>query len=276
MRIDVRINMRVDVHIHVHDGPEDPADEPSRDQSQQSEGEDDGKDEQTEAGTDPEKDHTETQTSAPIVLSELALHPPSWPADGFADDDPATTYMVDILHSFDMRSVRLSAAEDFMIYPPQGPNDREGRGLRAFDQLTRRRIANSSNSNFLIRYHSYVGDMVGKVYFSKTGLTIILQALRSVLKNNGDIPSLSQHVDRLNAGNSAMIYPRPVHLESSQFYHAYIDPFAPEGARTAVAALQAAVRNSSYNYALFRAHIDLNTIPHGPGQFAFLAVYDSV
>lgn len=250
VRIDVRINMRVDVHIHVDDGPEHPAGEPSRGQSQQSEREIDGEDEQTEAGVNAQKGHPETQTSAPIVLSKLALRLPSWPAGGFADDDPATVNMFDILYSFEFRSVMPSAAEDFIIFAPKQPRYGEKRVSRPIDHLSRFGMANGRNYNFFSPNAARPGEMVGKFDFSKTCLTIILQALRSVV-GIVPFPPQSQHVDRLNAANGAIKYARPRYWEAARCYSASVNPFTLEGVRTAAAVLQAAARDSSSGHVLF-------------------------
>lgn len=230
-------------------------------------------DKQTDTGANSQEDHPGSQTSAPIVLSELALHPPSWPADGFADDDPAALNMVDILHSFDLRSVRPSAAEDFIIYPPTNH-------IRPFYQLSRRQTADGSNYNFLFSNPDEPGQMVGKVDFSKTGLTIILQAIRLTVRNNGGpmpFSPLSQHVDRLNAATGAMEYVRPKYSETEHCYCASVNPFTPEGVRTAAAVLQAAARDSSCDYALFNVFSVLDVILNTRGKLeACIAVFPMI
>lgn len=187
----------------------------------------------------------------PIVLSELTLNPPPWPAGRFPDADPAIAHMVDILQSFDTRSVKASAIEDIIVIPTA---DEHERNIRPFAQLYRRSTSGGRHYNFLHPRPDRPKEIMGKVDFSKVGLTIIIQALRAIVSSYEEtipIPPLSQMVDRLNAEDDAMDYRRP--RDYIRVHYARVNPFTPEGVRTAVAVLQAAIRQSSSGYAVFHA-----------------------
>lgn len=220
-------------------------------QVQQNEQQNSGKNTQADTGADGQGDHSSAQ-AVPIVLSKLALHPPQWPAAGFANDDPAIAHMVAIMQSLEARPPSPSPAEDIILLPTIDPKKRE---QKLFEQLLRRRVTDGGNYNFFLPFAEFPGDMIGKVDFSKTGLAIMTEALRAVVRGYGETTSiapLSQHVDRLNAANGVMDFVKPRKDDGVHF--AFVRPFTPEGVRTVSAALQAALRHPASKYAIFYAH----------------------
>lgn len=233
-----------DVDQNLTDGVE-------NDQIQQNEQQNSEQSRQADTGADGQDDHSSVQAAAPIVLSELALHPPTWPAAGFADDDPAAAHMIAIMQSLETRPPRPNAVEDIIILPTTNAAMRQ---YRPFEQLLRRQVTDGGNHNFFLPFPDHPGEMIGKVGFSMAGLAIMIEALRAVVRGYGDtmsIAPLSQHVDRLNAANGTMHFVTP--RKWDQLHYCDIYPFTPEGARTAAAALQAALRHPAYKYGLFYA-----------------------
>jgi hypothetical protein len=274
VRVNTRINTRIVVRIHVDDGPQDPSDGPNSDQSQQSDENNDEETSQAVIGPDDQQDRPEAETSTSVMLSELAQHPLDWPADGFADDDPAAAHMAEILQSLDTLAVRPCAVEDIIITRTTDEKDRKD---RPFEQLSRRGVAGGGDGNFFLPNPSDPGNMTGKVDCSKTGLTVIMQALREVVRNHGEAMSISpssHQADQLDAANGAMSFTQPNKLENSQTYGAVVDPFTPKGARTAAAALQLAARDSTGDHVIFCALAVLEADRDVLGKSsAILAVY---
>ncbi|KAK7698601.1 hypothetical protein SLS64_012340 [Diaporthe eres] len=147
-----------------------------------------GENKQADTGADGQDDHSPAQASAPIVLSELALHPPTWPAAGFSADDPATAHMFAIMQSLETRPPRPSSVEDIIILPTTNAAMRQH---RPFEQLLRRRVTDGGNHNFFLPFPDHPGDMIGKVAFSKTGLAIMIEALRAVVRGYGETVSIA-------------------------------------------------------------------------------------
>lgn len=172
----------------------------------------------------------------------------NWPAEGFADDDPAANYMIDILQFFNSRCEnRVSSATVLAIETPE----HEDRRLRPFQQALRF-VEGKSHTNFFLQNPKRKGRIMGKVQFDKIGLTILIQAVRMVVGSYGDlghIPPLGEHKTRLNASKGAMDFIR--HNEDRQTCYVFVEPYRPEGVRSALAALQAGVRYSTAGHVLF-------------------------
>lgn len=182
------------------------------------------------------------------IIDELLARMATWPAGGFADDDPATGFMVEILGFFRRRYVARLTADEFAVVPTA---NKEERTLRPYQQAMQYR-EDGSDVNFWFEDPEHPGQMMGKVDLSKVGLSIIVQALRAVVNNYEDVRSitpLGRHVERLHEANGAMEWVR--HREDEQTCFVFADPYTPEGARSALSALQAAVRYSQPGRVLF-------------------------
>lgn len=190
------------------------------------------------------------QEQNPVVnkLISWPLDAVAWPADGFADDDPASVYTIDILRNFYTRCERMLSLDDVVVIPTTQANDKE---LRPYQQVLRHGLAAAGGYNILFPHPDFEG-LMGKVSFSKVGLTVIIQAVRSVVSGYNDmgpIPALYEETDCLNASSGVMQFSR--HEEQQQTCFVDVDPFKPEGVRSALSALQAAVRYSTAGYVIF-------------------------
>lgn len=175
-------------------------------------------------------------------------YPGDWPADGFSDDDPATIYMMDIMWSFHQRCGKTLALRD--VVPIRTPEDEDAE-LRPFQQIGECG-GDMAVCNFLFQHPDYPAQMMGKVDCSKVGLTVIIQGIRAVVNNYMDrtvIPRPKDHVERLNSSNGAMEFKK--HLEEAQTCYVLVEPYMPEGIRSALSALQAAARYSSCRHVIF-------------------------
>lgn len=191
-----------------------------------------------------------TQGETSVVWKPVSSHldADNWPAEGFADDDPAASYMVDILWFFKNRCESRVPADTVLAIETPEHEDRKFRPFQQALQLGR----GKSNTNFFLQNPKRMGRIMGKVKFDKIGLTILIQAVRTVVNNYADpghIPPLSDHINRLNASNGAMDFLR--HKEDRQTCYVFVEPYRPEGVRSALAALQAGVRYSTAGHVLF-------------------------
>lgn len=192
------------------------------------------------------------QEENPVVnkLISWSLDAVTWPAEGFADDDPATVYTIDILRNFYTRCERMLSLDDVVVIPTTQANDKD---LRPYQQVLRHGLVVAGGYNILFPHPDFEGHMMGKVGFSRVGLTVIIQAIRAVVSGYNDmgpIPALYEHTDCLNASNRVMQFSH--HEEQQQqTWFVDVDPFKPEGVRSALSALQAAVRYSTAGYVIF-------------------------
>lgn len=207
---------------------------------------------QADTAAADQHDNPPAQAPAPIVLSELALNPPRWPGQGFGDDDPAMPHMVATMQSLEAHAPTPIASDDVLFLPSTDPDERP---FHRYEQIMRRRKSDGRNYNFFLPLpDAEPGEMIGKVDWSATALRVIVEASRHAARSYqdaGPIATLSEHVDRLNAVEG------PVHFVRSflwgGFYSSLLDPFTPEGVRTATAVLQDAMRVSHLKYVLFLA-----------------------
>lgn len=191
------------------------------------------------------------QEENPVVnkLISWSLDAVAWPADGFANDDPATVYTIDILRNFYTRCERMLSLDDVVVIPTTQAYANE---LRPYQQVLRHGLVVAGGYNILFPHPDFEGHMMGKVGFSKVGLTVIIQAIRAVVSGYNDmgpIPALYEHGDCLNASSGIMQFRQ--HEEQQQTCFVDVDPFKPEGVRSALSALQAAVRYSTAGYVIF-------------------------
>ena len=237
------------VVVHTVDDHQNPSQGSSNDQPQQSKQHNSGENEQAHTGADSPQQHPPAQASASVVLSELALHRPRRPAGGFADDDPATANMVAILQSLEAQPPTPTAVRDIILLPTTNPNKRR---FYPFEQLLRRRMTDGANYNFFLPFPYCQGDMMGKVDFSETGLTIITESMRAVVRGYGETMPVAPLGQHLNAADDVARFVRPRELD--QIHYSNVCPFTPGGIRTVAAILQAALRRPGSEHALFYAH----------------------
>lgn len=205
------------------------------------------------------------------MLRELAMHPPRWPAGGFSYHDPAAAHMVSIMQSLDARPPTLSAVRDIIFLPNTDPNKRRS---CAFEQLLRRQTTDGGNHNFFVPFPHGGRFLTGKVNFSETGVAIITEALRAVVRAEVEtvlVAPLSQQVDRLNAANGAMSITTPGIVVHGDRYFDTVCPFTPEGVRMVVALLQAALGNPGSKYAIFYANAEVDP-PLARGRLASVLI----
>lgn len=191
---------------------------------------------------------TQGETSVVWKPGKSYLDADDWPAEGFDDDDPAAVYMIDILKWFTSRCESRVAADTVLAMETPEHEDRKLRPFQQALQLGK----GKSNTNFFLQNPKRMGRIMGKVKFDKIGLTILIQAVRTVVNgyvDRGHIPPLSEHINRLNASNGAMDFLR--HDEDRQTCYVFVEPYRPEGVRSALAALQAGVRYSTAGHVLF-------------------------
>lgn len=226
---------------------------------QQGEQQSNGENQQAHTAADDQQGNPPAQLPAPIVLSELALNPPRWPGQGFGDDDPAMPHMVATMQALEAHTPTPIASDDVLFLPSTDPDERP---THRYEQIMRRRKSDGPNYNFFLPLpDASPGEMIGKVDWSETALRIVVEASRHVARSYegaGPVVPLSEHVDRLNATDG------PVHFVRAflwgGFYSSFLDPFTPDGVRTAAAVLQEAMRVSHLRYVLFLARRS-NLIP---------------
>ncbi|KAL2279045.1 hypothetical protein FJTKL_14023 [Diaporthe vaccinii] len=225
-----------------------PSEDEDRDDISHSEGEHRVKLAPSEDGEGQEQEETS------VVWQPLSLlgHSVEWPADGFSDDDPATVYVADIYLSYRNRCVNKLGPEDITIFRTP---DAEDTDFRPFQQVLRCGDDVAGTNFHFQNPDRPKGHVMGKADFSKFGLHIIIQALRDAVSDYEDtvsIPSHRQTIDRINASNGAINFER--HLEDRLTCYVFVEPYTPEGIRSAMSALQAAARYSSSGRVLFYAH----------------------
>lgn len=215
------------------DGPDEPVD---------SEGTHTGEDEEAGASDQPRPPRAH-----PLALP-MGRDVGSWPAGGFADDDSAAPF---VLHVMRYRSnlvgpyLTLDNVR-FVSNPEMGASD-----PRLYEQAIRLG-EDEAGYNFWFPRPGLPGYKMGKVDCSATGLATIVQALWKVVLAYDDmesVPSLQKQIQPLLDADGAMDYVRP--LENRQTFCVLVEPFKPEGIRSALEALQLAARRSTAEYVIF-------------------------
>lgn len=206
-----------------------------------------GEDEQAATPATSQPITQRAQARSPIAIGDDAG---SWPLGGFADDDSAAAYVIDVMRFWLNWSSLSRNPQDVrrIRNPDVGASD--PRPYQQVLDLTRHDL--EAGHNYYFPHPECLGGMMGKVDSSPTGLSVIIRALRAVVCNydeTASVPRLQKQSDRLAAANGAMEYVRP--LENRQTYHVLVEPFKPEGVRSALAALQLAARRSEIGHVLF-------------------------
>lgn len=209
----------------------------------------------------PPKQHASSATP-------IDRDPGLWPVGGFADDDSAAAYVLDVMRKRGPQKVYTLTIEEVDLIHTTG----QDKSLRPYQQVTRSERMGSlyKRSNFVLPH-----PVMGKVIYSKGGLTTIIQGLQTVVcKYKGGpvakLPPLQQHVNRLVAAKGTMDYNRP--FQKGQTYFVLCDPYTPEGVRSALAALEMAIRHSPSGRMLFYAH-PLDEALRGDGRGALLDIH---
>lgn len=171
-----------------------------------------------------------------------------WPAGGFADDDSAAPYIMHVMKNWlGLAGPRLTLDDvEMFLSLDMGPS-----GFRFYQQVSRAN-QHGAGCNFWFPRPRLTGYEMGKIDCSAVGLATIVQALWAVVLDYDDtlsIPGLEEQIRPLDEMDGAMDYVRPV--EYGQTYFVMVEPFKPEGIRSALEALQLTARHSKAGEVIF-------------------------
>ena len=191
------------------------------------------------------------RATSPIPIGST---PGTWPVDGFADDDSAAVHVMDIMRRYHNRWQPPLTRDDVIIIPNPEWGASDARRYQEVEIRLGLEMTYEAYCNFLFPQPDSPENMMGKARCSPVGLSIIIQALRSIVCDIEERTpiSLQSQVDRLIESNGAISYIRP--LEDSQVHFVLVEPFELEGIRSTLAALQAAARQATAGCVIFYAH----------------------